>query len=216
MAVERLGEDLVMSAPSPAVGWVPFILKNIAALLLVAGVYLGFETGYISSDRLSRADDKRLERLSAKSVSWTEYVSEFEADLLDGRPQPAGFWSRYNGAGPEVVKIEKGALHINYKGAAWLGADFNFTVYKPGAAYRVTVQAIVENQPGAIVVRNRVQDIKRVEMAPSNGKLNTYSATFMAPPGRLDRVHVIVMPDDPDDPVGRMTVRHIKIDRLVD
>ena len=38
----------------------------------------------------------------------------------------------------------------------------------------------------------------------------------MAPHGRFDMVRVILMPDDPDDPVGRMRIHQIKLDRLVD
>jgi hypothetical protein len=191
------------------------LAKNLLVLTVLAGGYLAVETGYFSNDRTSRAQWDRMERLKREGKGRTVYETRFESDLLDGRRSSAGYWSFYNDADKETASIADGTLELRYT-YAWIGAQFRHTAFAPHGIYRVTVEAKVEEQPAAILMRNRQLDLMREKMPVTDGAFKDMSFVYVAPGGRLDQVNVIFMPDAPQDVKGRLTVRKLRIEQLGD
>lgn len=189
------------------------ILKNLLFFGVVFGTWYAIETGYFSADRTLRSDWMEMERLKEKGKPVKAYEADFSRITLDGRGQPEGFWAFYNGATAPTVVVEGGNLVLSYS-APWIGSEFRHTAYEPRAVYRVTIEAKVEGEPAAILMRNRQLDLMRNPIPVSDGQFKTFTYHYVAPGGRLDQVRVIFMPDNRTEPKGKMTVRKFIIERL--
>jgi hypothetical protein len=198
-----------------AAGLIGTMVKNVVVLGLLVGSYFAVDTGYFSSDRTQRRHWNDLESLKQGKAKVTKaYEADFakvKVDPLAGTSE--GYWDFYNGATADTVKIEDGALVLNYT-SAWIGANFRHTGFVPYGIYRVTMDAKVENEPAAILMRNRQLDLMREQIPVSDGAFKTYTFYYVAPAGSRDRVSVIFMPDNRGQPKGRMTVRKFLIERL--
>jgi hypothetical protein len=196
-------------------GLIGTVIKNVVIFSLLLGSYFAVETGYFSSDRTQRRHWNEMESLKQGKGKVTKaYEADFtkaKIDPLSGGPE--GYWDFYNGATADTAQIADGALVLNYT-SAWIGASFRHTGFAPYGIYRVTMEAKVENEPAAILMRNRQLDLMREQIPVSDGAFKTYTFFYVAPAGSRDRVSVIFMPDNRDTPKGRMTVRKFLIERL--
>lgn len=186
------------------------IAKNAFALALILALWLATATGWLSPDRATRDQWERIEALKGKPGKLV-YQSNFAAEAA-GRRSKAGSWGRYNDA-TETVLIEKDGVTVNYEEISWIGAVFEFDAFEPSQFYRVTVDRVVEGEPGALIVRNRQADLTREAIPVGKGE---FSLTFVAPPGWLDKVYVIFIPDGTDKPKGQLRINSLKIERLGD
>lgn len=191
------------------------LLKNVVALTGIAGTWLAVETGYFSNDRTSRVEWNEMERLKAKSTPRIVYEASFNERSLADRSSPVGFWDFYNGATAETASIENGALEVRFT-ATWIGAYFRHLAFQPNGVYRVRFEARVEEQPGAILMRNRQLDLMREQIPVTGGEFKEFSHVYVAPGGRWDHVRVIFIPDARNDAKGRMTIRKFRIEKLED
>lgn len=189
------------------------VLKNLLFFGILVGAWYAIETGYFSADRTIRGDWTEMERLKEKGKPVKAYEADFSKVAIDGSKLPEGFWAFYNGATAPTVVIEGGNLVLNYS-APWIGSEFRHTTYLPRAVYRVTIEAKVEGEPAAILMRNRQLDYMRNPIPVTGGEFKTYSFHYVTPGGRFDQVRLIFMPDNRDKPAGKMTVRKFKIERL--
>jgi hypothetical protein len=189
------------------------LLKNLFVFGTLIGGYAAVETGYFSNDRTSRSQWNTMEQLKAKGKPRVVYEADFSKDLLATGKSPEGFWTYYNGATRDTVAIADKALVLNYT-TAWIGSEFRHTEFAAHGVYRVTVEAKVEQESAAILMRNRQLDLMREEIPVSGGDFKTYTYHYVAPGGAYDQVRVIFMPDNRQTPKGRMTVRKFRIEKL--
>lgn len=223
MSTQRIGGGGVPDTLAPATnltehttprfGLLGTLLKNIFFFTVVIGSWIAVDTGYFSNDRTSRGEWNELERLKAKGQAKTVYEADFAKVRIDGPPIAEGDWKFYNGASGDTVKIEDGALVLNYS-SAWIGSEFRHALFVPKGVYRVTIEAKVEEEPAAILMRNRQLDLMREQVPVTNGDFKSFTYHYVAPDGGRDRVRVIFMPDNRGEPKGRMTVRKFVIQRL--
>ena len=80
----------------------------------------------------------------------------------------------------------------------------------------MTIEAKVETEPAAVLMRNRQLDLMREVIPVSDGTFQTYIFHYVAPNGRYDQVNLIFMPDGRNNVQGRMTMRKFRIERLED
>jgi hypothetical protein len=187
------------------------VLKNCVLLAAAGGTWFGLEYGYFSPDRPTRAQWEKLESVKAAPQGALVYQSNFANEKPGEEGKGPGYWGSYNGATLSTVQFDSGGVTVNYKDAAWLGAVFRLVAFEPGKIYRVTMQGSVEGEPAALLVRNRQLDLTRVQIPVGSAP---FAAEFVAPPGKLDRVFVIFMPDGQSDPKGSLRITSVKIERL--
>jgi hypothetical protein len=185
-------------------------IKNVAVLAFAAAAWLAIDTGYFGPDRPTRPQWARLQKASALSVDRVTYRADFGTVKIDV-PVAGGTWGRYNFATPETTEFDATGVTVNYQGAAWLGASVRLASYVPDRIYRITFDAEVEGQPGAILVRNRQMDIHR-EQIPIGKKQHV--GHFLSPNGARNEATVIFMPDDGTDPKGKLRITSFKIELL--
>ncbi len=198
------------AAPEPK-SLVKVLLKNAFALFVVGGFFYGLETGYLSNDRTSRTESNEMDRLKAGKGA-TVYEAVFDRDLINVR-LPEGVWDFYNGASSDTVSFADGVLDVRYS-SSWVGVQFRHLKSEPSRHYRVRLEAKVEEQAGAILMRNRQLDLMREEIPLSNGEFKEFTFHYTAPGGSLDQVNVIFMPNEPEQVKGRMTIRRFRIEML--
>lgn len=203
-------ESVIASQPKPPSLW-RGIAKNAFALGVAGGIWFALQTGYVSPDRPTRAQWERIERAQGQSGGVLVYQSNFQRDMLTTSLGQPPNWGRYNGANAEHVTFDSGGVTINYSGIAWIGARLSFASYEPGATYRLTIAAAVEEEPGAILVRNRQLDLIRTPVPVGKGITRTH---FVAPPGRLDQVVIAFIPDGRNKPAGAMRITSATIERM--
>ncbi|MFM9941110.1 MAG: hypothetical protein ACKVP7_16640 [Hyphomicrobiaceae bacterium] len=204
------------TAVNPAsVSWLGTILKNVFVLFVVAGSWLALETGYFSNDRTSRAEWDEMERLKVAGKAKLAYETSFDRNVLGEWGPGQGYWDFYNGATSETAAVANGSLEVRYT-EPWIGVSFAHTGYAADRAYRVQIEAKVEEQAGAILMRNRQLDLMREKIPVTNGEFKPMTFYYVAPGGRLDQVRVIFMPDEPSDVKGKMTIRKFRIEQLGD
>ncbi len=208
-----MGEATSAIADAGKVRILPAIVKNIAVFAIIGCAWLGLETGYFSPDRPTRNQWELLERAKAKAAAAVIYQSNFALEKPGETGHQAGYWSRYNGATVSTVRFDPTGITINFDKAAWLGAVYRFAAFEPKAIYRVTMTGSVENEPAAMLVRNRQLDLMRQRIPVGTAP---FVAEFVAPPGGLDRVDVVFMPDNRNNPKGTMKITSVKIERLGD
>lgn len=190
----------------------PFLAKNLFALGVIGGCVLAYETGYFSNDRISRADWVTLYEFPKNRAGTPVYDAVFSADTLK-KHDAAGTWDIYNGAQPSTVTFDGGAMAMKYS-LAWLGVYFDHTAFVPKALYRVRFEAKVDNEPAAILMRNRQLDYMRTRLPTTGGDFKEFTAEYAAPAGRYDQVKVIFMPDGRGKVSGSLTIRKFRIERL--
>jgi hypothetical protein len=203
-------------APSAArsAGFVKTLLKNLFFFAAVIGSYVAVETGYFSSDRTSRREWNEMERLKDKGKPTKAYEADFTKVKIDPTVTMAeGYWDYYNGATGDTVSIADGNLILNYT-SAWIGSEFRHTKFVPNGIYRITLEAKVDGEPAAILMRNRQLDLLREEIPVTDGSFKTFTYHYVAPVGSRDKVRLIFMPDKRSEPKGKMTVRKFLIERL--
>jgi hypothetical protein len=183
--------------------------KNILALTVGVGIWLALDTGYFSPDRPTRDQWDRIEKAKGKPGLKVAYEANFAQNRIDREAKRATAWGPYNGATDRTVQFQVDGVTINYEDAAWLGAVFRFDGFQAGGVYRVTFDAKIEGEPGAILVRNKQLDLTREQIPTGRGMHSVY---FAAPPGSRDRVFVIFMPDGRKEPKGSMTITSFKIE----
>lgn len=188
------------------------IIKNIAFFGLVAGVLLAMETGYFAGDRTPRAQSVALEAL-AKAPGKVVFEPKIDKDSPARTDQADGVWKLYNGANPDTLSVDGSALVMRYA-IAWLGVYFDHKAYEPHGLYRVRFEAKVENEPAALLVRNRQLDLMRQQIPVTGGTFKEFKADYAAPGGRLDQVRLILMPDGREKVNGSISIRNVRIERL--
>jgi hypothetical protein len=186
------------------------IWKNGILAALLAALALALTTGYLSPDRAPRYTWEIMDRIKAAPAGRVAYQADFAKHGL-GVATPAGTWGRYNGASEATTQFDPAGITINQQDAAWLGAVFNFKSFVPGGIYRVVLDTTIEGDPGAFVVRNRQLDLMREEL-PAGKKSHTMH--FVAPPGSLDSVYLVVMPNGRDKPKGTIRISGLRVELM--
>jgi hypothetical protein len=189
------------------------ITKNLVFFGLVLGTYLAIETGYFSNDRTSRGQWTALQAAAQSAGRDVVYEAKFDKDTLSRQDQPDGRWTPYNGARPETLSVEGDALVVQYS-LAWLGVAFKHLTFEPSALYRVRFEARVEDEPAALLMRNRQLDLLRQTLPVTGSTFKEFTADYAAPGGRLDQVHLIVMPNGRQKVSGRISIRNFRIERM--
>jgi hypothetical protein len=193
----------------PSLWWA--IVKNVLAFGVAGSIWFALQTGYFSPDRPTRLQWDQIERVKGQPGGRVSYQSNFKRDMLIQAADVPPAWGRYNGATSEHVKFDSGGVTIQYSGIAWIGACLSFLDYEPGAIYRLTIDANVETEPGAILVRNRQLDLIRIQVPVGSGTVRTH---FAAPQGRLDQVIIAFIADSRSEPKGAMRIASVTIERM--
>lgn len=215
MQADATAVGLPSAAPprDPKSSAIKTLLKNALVLGGLAGAYAAVETGYFSNDRTSRREWNEMERLKEKGKPISVYEANLRNVRINADASPEGGWGFYNGATDATVAVLNGELVLNYT-SAWIGGEFRHTTFQPGTVYRLTIEAMVEKEPAAILMRNRQLDLMREQIPVTDGEFKTFRFHYVTPGGSLDRVRLILMPDNRGSPKGKMTVRKFKIERL--
>ncbi len=206
-----MGEASSAKAGLAGVWVTPAIVRNVAFAVIAGGAWIGFESGYFSPDRPTRAQWELLEQAKKKPARALVYESNFALEKPGELGNGVGYWGHYNGATLSTVQFEPSGININYKDAAWLGAVYRLVNFEPRAIYRVTMIGEVRTEPAALLVRNRQIDLQRLQIPVGSAP---FATEFAAPSGRADHIYVIFMPDNPTDPKGSLRITSVKIERV--
>ena len=196
---------------APTSGSLGVVLKNAGVLAFAAFAWLALDTGYFTPDRPTRAQWEKLQKAKSIAPKQLIYQSDFSKEKPGERASPIGTWGPYNAATKHTITFDQAGFTINFRNAAWLGAVFEFAAYEARTIYRVTIEREGEGEPAALLVRNRQMDLIRQQIPVGKG---AFSVEFLSPRGGRDRAYIILMPDNPGKPQGRLRVSSMKIERI--
>lgn len=194
-------------------GWPSAILRNALAVVVAGGTWLAIETGYFSNDRTPRVLWEKMERLKSKPKGEIVYEASWQPDIFANRDKTTGYWDYYNGATKDTAALTADGLQVRYT-APWIGAYFMHRAFEPNTIYRVVLEAKVEDQPAAILMRNRQLDLLREEIPVTGGEFKEFTTHYVSSGGRYDQVRLIFMPNLRRNVKGRITIRKLRIEKL--
>jgi hypothetical protein len=207
---QGVGTPQLVSGPARATHptFTTYLVRNICAACVAGGVIAGMSTGYFSPDRPSRPQWEAMEASKTLPAGQLVYQSDFTKDQLSASGTT---WGYYNGATSSMVAAGAEGVTVTFGGIAWVGAKMTMPSFVPGAIYRVSIDAEVSGEPGAVIVRNKQLDLAR-EPIPVGRQ--TTRIHFAAPPGRFDQVLFAFIGDSRSAPQGTMKIRGVKIERM--
>lgn len=189
------------------------ILKNVLAVLVVGGHWYAIQTGYFSPDRPTRDQWERLEQVKKLPAGKLVYQSNFATETPGGGRSEVGSWGYYNGATVSTVTYDPAGVTVKYGGTPWIGAKFDLAQFEAQKIYRVTIDRLVEGEPAAVIIRNRLMDLERAQIPVGSGP---FKVEFVAPRGGRDQIVIALIPDNRSKPQGTLRVTSLKIERLED
>jgi hypothetical protein len=189
------------------------LLKNFMFFGFVIAGYAAVESGYFSNDRTSRGQWDEIDRLKTSGKPKLVHDEKFKDELFTTGRSVDGYWDTYNGANRTSIKSSAGTLELTYT-SPWVGTVFHHATFEPHGIYRLTIEAKVDDQPAALLMRNRQLDLLRQQIPTTNGEFKTHTFHYAAPGGRWDQVRLILIPDNRTSVKGRLTVRKFTIEKL--
>jgi hypothetical protein len=201
----KIGDRSAMTSPSR----LTVLLKNVVFVAAAAGIWLALQTGYVSPDRPTRAQWTEYGKARSELAGQVVLQTDFKVARIDSGPNSP--WGYYNKATSGTVTSDESGVTVHYKGTAWIGAQLDIGVLRPGAVYRISIVRDVVEQPGAVLVRNRQRDLVREVLPVGKGTTVTH---FIAPPGKFERLLIAFIPDARSNPQGSMKILSVKVERM--